>query len=113
MWRTRRALLLAAVALATAAAPAARAQSDTDVGGTVPSYLGLELDQTGPLALTARVTATDPGATLSVGDGAAGAPTVFTAPLRAWTDAISAAPVPIVLDASGPSTVLITVATAP
>jgi hypothetical protein len=112
MWRTRRALLVAAIALA-AAAPSALAQSDTDVGGTVPSYLGLELDPAGPLALTARVTATDPGATLTVGDGTAGAPTVFTAPLKAWTDAIAAAPVPITLPASGPSTVLITVATAP
>jgi hypothetical protein len=113
MWRTRRALLVASIALAAAAAPAAHAQSDADVGGTVPSYLGLELDPTGPFALTARVTATDPGATLSVGDGTAGAPTVFTAPLRAWTDAIAAAPVPITLAAAGPSTVLITVATAP
>jgi hypothetical protein len=104
---SRRLVLLASIALAVTAPPAL-AQSDADVGGTVPSYLGLELEATGPSALTARVTATDPGATLSVGDL-----DVFTAPLQAWTDAIAAAPVAIRLPARSPQTVLITVATAP
>jgi len=107
----RRAAIAAGVLLATSALgpAAAHAQSDTEIGGTVPSYLGLALDQTGPLAVTARVTSTGGGVSLSVGDAAA---TVFTAPLKSWTDAIAAAPVAITLPTGSP-TVLITVATAP
>jgi len=60
-------------------APAAAHGQGTDVGGTVPSYLALSLDEpddatfpTAPgeheLRIRARVTATDPGARLSVAD---------------------------------------------
>lgn len=111
--RRRRRLMVAGIALAALAVTplAAQAQSDTEVGGTVPSYLGLALDQTGPLAVTARVTSTDGTVALSVGDAAA-TDTVFTAPLKSWTDAIAAAPVAITLPTGSP-TVLITLATAP
>jgi hypothetical protein len=110
---SRRTLVVAGIALAAlATAPlAAHAQSDTEVGGTVPSYLGLALDQTGPLAVTARVTSTDGTVSLSVGDAAV-TDTVFNTPLKSWTEAIAAAPVAITLPAGSP-TVLITLATAP
>lgn len=111
--RRPRTLLVAGIALAAGvlAPVAAQAQSDTEVGGTVPSYLGLALDQTGPLAVTARVTSTDGAVSLSVGDAAV-TDTVFTTPLKSWTDAIAAAPVAITLPSDSP-TVLITLATAP
>lgn len=72
--------LVAAVAALLLAPAAANAQG-TDVGGTVPSYLALSLDEpdgfatfpAGPgeheLRIRARVTATDGGARLSVADG--------------------------------------------
>jgi hypothetical protein len=106
----RAALGLAALALAVAPA-AVLAQSDTEVGGHVPSYLGLALEQTGPRAVTARVTSSDGHVALSVGD--ADAPdTVFTAPLQSWSDAIAAAPVAVTLPGDA-TTVLITLAAAP
>jgi hypothetical protein len=72
--------LVAAAALAAIAAPVAGAQG-TDVGGSVPSYMGLGIDPVegfatfppGPgtheLSIPARVTLTDGRATLSVADG--------------------------------------------
>jgi len=72
--------LAAAIALAAIAAPGAAAQ--TDVGGEVPSYMGLGIDPiegdfstfpAGPgsheLTIDARVTLTSGRATLSVADG--------------------------------------------
>jgi hypothetical protein len=57
------------------------------------------------------VTSTDGAISLSVGDAAV-TDTVFTTPLKSWTDAIAAAPVAITLPSDSP-TVLITLATAP
>ncbi len=77
----RAAAVLAAVAAGAAAAPAAAQDPGTEVGGTVPSYLALGLSDpeglaTFPagageyeLAVRARVTTSDAGATLSVADG--------------------------------------------
>jgi len=71
----------AAIALALLLSPAAAEAQGTDVGGTVPSYLALSLDEpdgfatfpAGPgehtLRVRARVTSTDGGARLSIADG--------------------------------------------
>jgi hypothetical protein len=76
----RAATAAATLVIALALAPAARAQG-TDVGGTVPSYMALSLDEpdgfatfpAGPgeheLRIRARVTSSDGGARLSVADG--------------------------------------------
>jgi len=72
-------IALATLVLAAILAPAAHAQG-TDVGGTVPSYMALSLDEpdgfatfpAGPgdheLRVRARVTTTDGGVQLSVAD---------------------------------------------
>ena len=78
--RAATAATAAAIALA-ALTPAAAAAHGTDVGGTVPSYMALALDEpdgfatfpAGPgeheLRIRARVTSSDGGVRLSVADG--------------------------------------------
>ena len=103
-----RAVLLAAAAVLAAAAPAAAQDPGTDVGGTVPTYLGLELDASGATELRARVTATSGTVVLS----AAFQPLDLDPVLAAFRAPVAAEAVTIPLGEDPGKTLLITLSVA-